>query len=408
MNAETMQSSFFTNNRQQLKKLFSGHAPIVLTANGLLQRSNDTTFAFNQDPNFWYLTGINEPDLVLVIDRLREYIIVPDRSDSRKAFDGTIDTDLLRRVSGIEDILDEKTGWKRLGAKLKKSHHVATLAAPAAYIAEHGFYPNPAKRLLVERIKSFNNNVELLDLRSHMAKMRMIKQPEELLEIERAITITGAALKEVKKKLPKYAYEYQVEAAVTNVFGMHAATHAYAPIIAAAGNACTLHYVANSGTVQDGDLLLLDIGAESSGYAADISRTLAVGGNPTKRQEQVWQAVIDVQEHAMDTLKPGTTYKQYEQQVESFMGEKLRELGLIKTITHESVRKYYPHATSHFLGLDVHDIGDYEQPFESGMVLTVEPGIYIPEENIGIRIEDDVLIEADGIRNLSVDLSRSL
>lgn len=408
MNVETLQSSFFANNRQQLKALFSGHAPIVLTANGLLQRSNDTTFTFKQDPNFWYLTGINEPDLILVIDRLREYIIVPDRSDSRKAFDGIVDIELLRKTSGIEDILDEKTGWKRLGSKLKKSHHVATLAAPATYVGEHGFYPNPAKRLLVDRIKSINDNVELLDLRPHMAKMRMIKQPEELLEIERAITITGAALKEVKKKLSTYTYEYQVAAAITNVFGMHAADHAYAPIVAAGGNACTLHYVANGGPVQQDDLLLLDIGAESNGYAADISRTFAVGDSPTKRQEQVWQAVIDVQEHAMDILKPGVTYKQYEQQVESFMGEKLRELGLIKTITHEAVRKYYPHATSHFLGLDVHDIGEYDQPFEAGMVLTVEPGIYIAEENIGIRIEDDVLLEVNGIRNLSADLSRSL
>jgi Xaa-Pro aminopeptidase len=401
---EGLNVSFFKENRERLRTLFTGTAPIVITANGLLQRNNDTNYLFRQDSTFWYLTGLNEPDLVLVMDKGKEYLIAPERDEHRAAFDGAIDYSELTAHSGIEQVLDTKTGWKQLGARLKRVKHIATLAAPAPYVVQHGLYTNPSRARLIEAIKTYNDAIELLDLRPHVTRMRMIKQPAEIDAIQQAIDLTAQTLTKLQKRgWDKFSYEYEVEAAITGAFRKAGANHAYLPIVAAGVNACTLHYIQNNGPITDGSLLLLDVGAEVHNYAADITRTYAVG-EPTKRQQQVNDAVLAVQEFATASLKIGIDMKQYEESVVQFMGEKLRELGLVKSIEDEAVRKYYPHATSHFLGLDVHDIADYERPLEEGTVLTVEPGIYIPEEGIGIRIEDNILMEADGPRVLSSKL----
>lgn len=398
---EGLQVSFFKENRERLRTLFTGTAPIVITANGLLQRNSDVNFPFRQDSTFWYLTGLNEPDLVLVMDKGKEYLIAPERDEHRAAFDGSIDYSQLTTQSGIEQIFEDKIGWKQLASRLKRVKHVATLAAPAAYVVQHGLYTNPSRARLIEIIKSHNEAIELLDLRPHLTRMRMIKQPVEIDQIQSAIDITSQALNKFSKKgWEKFTHEYEVEAAITSAFRKANAAHAYQPIVAAGSNACTLHYINNDGPIAEGSLLLLDVGAEVSNYAADITRTYSVG-EPTRRQQQVFDAVLSVQEFATSKLKIGADMKQYEEDVMHFMGEKLRELGLIKSIEDEIVRKYYPHATSHFLGLDVHDIADYERPLEAGTVLTVEPGIYIPEEGIGIRIEDNIVMEVDGPRVLS-------
>lgn len=400
-------ADFFGGNRQRLKSLFIGTAPIVITANGLLQRNGDNTFAFRQDSSFWYLTGINEPDIILVMDKEKEYLVLPSRSTSREAFDGVIDSAKLAKTSGIDNILDEKTGWKQINSRLSRAKHVATLAAAPTYVEAHGVYVNPARRRLIKRLKEANPTVEPLDLRKHLSRMRMTKQPEELAAIRAAIDITISGFKQAKKYLPKAQHEYELEAVITNKFRSSGVHHAYPPIVAAGANACTLHYVDNNANIGKSRLILMDVGAEISNYAADISRTYAAA-EPNKRVQQVWQAVIDIQEFAKELLGPGTVLAEYEKKVEAFMGEKLRELGLVKTIEHDTVRRYYPHATSHFLGLDVHDTADYERPLEPGMVLTIEPGIYISEEEIGIRIEDDILITESGLEVLSKKLPRDL
>jgi Xaa-Pro aminopeptidase len=400
-------SEFFAANRQRLRELFTGTAPIVLTANGLLQRSGDTTYFFRQDSSFWYFTGIEEPDIILVMDKGKEYLIVPGRTDTRSIFDGSINTEALSSRSGITEILDETAGWKQLGTRLKKVQYVATLSPSPMYIKSHGFYPNPARKRLVKQLKEHNAMLELLDLRQHVIRMRMIKQPPELVAIQAAIDLTGQTLKKLPRKLPTWSHEYEVEAFISQEFRTHQAAHAFQPIVASGRNACTLHYITNNAPLGPKDLLLIDVGAEVEHYAADITRTLALS-RPTKRQQQVIDTVIEVQDFACGLLKPGITLHEYERQVEHYMGEKLRALGLIKVIEHAEVRRYYPHATSHFLGLDVHDIGDYERPLELGMVLTVEPGIYIPEEGIGVRIEDNVLIAARGSKILSRKLPRVL
>ncbi len=403
-------SEFFADNRRRLRELFTGTAPIVLAANGLMQRGSDSTYAFSQDASFWYLTGIDDPDILLVMERDKEYLVVPGRSASREAFDGAIDADGLRRRSGVQAIYGSDEGWKQLTGRIKKVKHVATLAASPAYIEAHGLYTNPARAALVQRLKVIKPELELLDLSLHLARLRMVKQPAELAAIQGAIDITISAMKEALRptKLQRYSYEYQLEAELNKGFRWRGARgHAFEPIVAGGSRACTLHNVTNNGALAADELVIVDVGADVEHYAADLTRTVSLK-SPSRRQQAVHAAVLDVQQFAFGLLKPGVLIKDYEQQIEQYMGEKLRELGLIKTISHEAVRAFYPHSTSHFLGLNVHDIGDYDRPLEPGVVLTVEPGIYIPKESLGVRIEDDVLITKRGIKILSNKLPREL
>ncbi len=406
-------SDFFAANRERLRQLFTGTAPIVLTAHGALQLGSDEAYPFHQDSSFWYLTGVDIPDVVLVIDKGREYLIIPTRDTVYETFDGAIDVDELTRQSGIKEILNEKEGWKQLETRLKKVRHVATVSANPAYIDILGMYTNPARRILIERIKKINPDLELLDLRQHIARMRMIKQPAELLALQEAIDITADTIKEVTRpaKLAKYAYEYELEAEITRGFRYRGgAAHAFAPIVASGQHACTLHHNANNGLLASDELVILDVGADVAHYSADISRTFALSGKPSRRQQQVYDAVCAAQDYAYSLLKPGVLLREYEKQMEAFVGEKLRELGLIKSISAETVRGegFFPHSTSHFLGLDTHDVGDYDHPLEPGTVITVEPGIYIRAEGLGVRIEDDVLITEDGCQVLSAKLPRAL
>lgn len=401
-------ADFFSRNRERLRTLFTGTAPIILTANGQMQRNGDVTYPFRQDSSFWYLTGIEEPDAILVMDKNKEYIILGEREEWRDTFDGAVSTEKLSHISGIADIMTEKSGWKQLNHRLKKVQHVATLSAPSAYVDHYNFYANPARARLIARIKeAAGEELELLDLRQHLARMRSIKQPIELDAIRYAIGLTEEAIQQVYKKRQKYGHTYEIDAEITGHFLKHGAKHGFPSIVATGAEACTVHHMENTAPVDQNGLLLLDISAEVHNYAADISRTYAIN-EPTKRQQAVYEAVHEVYDFASGLLRPGVKIRDYEKQVEDYMGEKLRELGLIKLIEKEEVRKFFPHLTSHHLGLDTHDVSDPDVPLEPGMVLTVEPGIYIPAEGIGVRIEDDVLITETGIEVLSAKLPLSL
>lgn len=404
-------SEFFIANRTRLNQLFTGTAPIVITAHGRMQQGSDEAYPFHQDRSFLYLTGIDEPGVILVIDRGKEYLIVPDRDEVIEKFDGVLDLEAMSRTSGVTTVYEEKEGWRHLSARLKKVKHVATLGASPHYVDFLGMYTNPARAELIQSMKKINGEIELLDLRPHLAKMRTIKQEVEIEAIQAAIDATNATLKAIfrPKQLGSYSHEYEIEADLTHGFRKRGTMgHAFAPIVASGIRTCMMHYNKNDAPLATGDLLLLDVGAKTDHYSADIARTVVLGGNPTKRHLQVHEAVKESQHYAFSLLKPGVMLREYEKQMESFVGEKLRELGLIKTIEKSAVRQFFPHATSHFLGLDTHDGGDYDVPLAPGVVLTVEPGIYIPNERLGIRIEDDILITENGNRILSEALSREL
>lgn len=406
-NAPTFSTDFFKENRRRLRELFAGSAPIVITANGALQSDSYSSFAFRQDSNFWYLTGIDDPDIILVMDRGHEYLIVPERTAAQIAFDGELDYEAMRATSGINKVLQAKQGWERLGKRIKLAGQVATLEPSAIYIPASTMYSNPARRCLVRRLKACNTELHTIDLRPHLMNMRMVKSETELAAIQYAIGHTVEIYKLIGKNLANYSSEQDVAADVARYFIQNQLGYAYDPIFASGANATILHYRKNNAPLVDRDCFLIDLGACAGPYyCADITRTVAV--KPSKRAQTVYAAVLAIQQFAIDYLKPGVLIKDYEMAVNQFMGEKLRELGLIRIIDQESARQFYPHGTSHFLGLDVHDVGDYTKPLKPGIVLTVEPGIYIKDESIGIRIEDDILITAKGNRVLSAGLPKSL
>lgn len=404
-------SDFFSRNRLELTRLFKGKAPIVISANGLLQRGGESTYAFHQEASFWYLTGIDQPDILLVMDKGKDYLILPPRSPVQQIFDGALETEDIIKRSGIATVLSHKDGWRQLAARIKKAKHVATLALPPAYSETYGFYFNPSQRTMMDRLKEINPDIAVIDLRQALAKLRSRKQPEELTAIQKAIDITVSSLKRLSRsdRLWKYGSEAEIEAELTRSYKLKGAEdHGFTPIIAGGGRACVVHNMSNDHALSPGELLLIDAGAQFSHYSADISRTFTYNKAASARQQAVYDAVKEVQDYGLELLAPGAVIKDCERSIEQFMGEKLRELGLIKIISSENVRQYYPHAASHFLGLEVHDSGDYLSPLEAGMVLTMEPGIYIPAENIGVRIEDDVLITEGGNKVLSAGLPRLL
>lgn len=401
-----LSAEFFINNRARLRQVFTGTAPIVISGNYLLQQSADQTYPFVQDSNFWYVSGLDEPGLTLVIDGDKEYIIAPEISKSREIFDGGMNYDHLRKISGIETVLSYEEGWKTLGKKLAKVKHVATISPASSYIKSMLMYTSPAKASLLEQIKEQNNDLEFIDLRKFFTALRSIKTLEEIEQIIQATNATAKLYKVIQKAFLKANNEADIMAEASKFAIKTGSRFAYTPIVAGGKNAVTLHYNHNNFNLDDKDFLLVDAGLTSSRYCADITRTVVK--NPTKRQKAVYDAVISVQDYAVSLLRPGIILKDYEQKVHDFMGEKLRELGLIKTISPETVGEFYPHSTSHFLGIDTHDEGDYELPLEPGMVLTVEPGIYIKQENIGIRIEDDVLITKNGCKVLSKQIKKDI
>ncbi|MEI7838462.1 MAG: aminopeptidase P N-terminal domain-containing protein [bacterium] len=410
MNTPVFKKDFFINNRAKLRELFLGTAPIIITANGLLQKNGGESLGFAQDSNFWYLTGIDHPDIILVIDKQKEYLILPEHSDIHDYFDGELVSDELTEISGIELCYSELEGWKQLKSKLKKTKHFATLAPPPSFIKSYGMYTNPSRKNLIKKIKVINPDIELLDLRAHLMNMRVVKTDEEIQAIKSAIDITVNTLKPIMKpnKLDKYSFEYEIEADISSgIRSRGAFGHAFDPIVGSGLNSTIIHSTTNNSVISKNLPIVIDVGARFNNYCADITRTV-VPGKVSARIRLVYEAVVAAQEHALSMLKPGLILSEYELEMEHYIGEKLRELGLIKIIDKANVRKYFPHLVSHYLGIDVHDVGDYSMPLVKNMVITCEPGIYIPEESIGVRLEDDVLITDDGNIVLSERLPRGL
>ncbi|QQS64667.1 aminopeptidase P family protein [Candidatus Saccharibacteria bacterium] len=390
-------AKFFVANRQRLCKVLPGSA-IVVAANGQLQRSADTPFVFRQDSNFWYLTGITEPDLILYIDQdAEEYIVLPDRDDHRNLWDGEVNTRSYEEVSGIKNYISSKQFSEKLEQLKLAKIKVARPSPPDPYLSTYGMFTNPARAILEKRL--IKAGVKRVDCRMDLARLRSVKQKIELEAIQQAIDITIESLKSLKKKLSSQKSELELSNYLLAEFLKRGANGvAFESVIASAKNAATIHHRASDQSVKNDNLLLLDVGAEFSNYAADISRTWVIGEVSAKQVKCV-AAVKEVQDFAFSLLRPGMYLRDYASQVRKFAADCYKQNRLIEH--KQQIDEVLPHAISHFLGLDVHDAGDYERPLEENMVLTIEPGIYLPAERIGVRIEDDVLITKTGARWLS-------
>lgn len=399
---DTVSAAFFTANRQKLAQKVKGGI-VIVSGYGEMQRSNDIAFDFEQEASFWYLTGISAPDWWLIGDSGRDkwWLVAPKLSDVQEVFDGGVSADEAKKISGIDEVIDGTEALNVL-RQLRRKHAMAYICDAPPYSDRFEFTLNPLPRTvkgIAER-----HFATLQDCRGHIARLRAIKQPEELELMKKAINLTVDAFKQVREKFQSYSWEYEIEADFTHFFRSRGAKgHAYDPIIAGGERACTMHYDQNQARLHKRSLVLMDIGASWGGYVADITRTYAYG-ELSKRQQEVHAAVVEAQQQIIALCRPGVSVQKYHEQSNEIMAEVLRQLGLMTGDDEDALYKYFPHAISHGLGIDVHDSLGKPIEFLPGMVVTVEPGIYIPKEKLGVRIEDDILIGENGPINLSAKL----
>ncbi len=397
---------FFSGNRERVYDELKGGV-LAVPAYRDMQRNHDMANHFEQEGNFWYLTGVDFPDWWLLMDakRRRSWLVAPTVDDAHAIFNGSLSPDDAKRFSGVDDVIDmrEADSWLRQAAR---SHPLIHTVDSPPHADRFGFVLNPAAHDMREKLERIYTSVS--DFRPELAKMRAIKQMVEVAVMESAINLTVKSFQSVRKNIDTYRYEYEIEADFTRDFRRAGAEgHAYDPIVAFGKNACTLHYIRNQDKLKKSNMVLIDIGAKKDGYAADITRTYAIG-EPTKRQRDIHDAVREAQQQIIDTLVPGLPVAEYNNKVNGIMQDAMLGLGLIADKNDPAFSKYFPHSIGHGLGIDVHDsLGD-SKTFLPNMVVTVEPGIYIPEEGIGVRIEDDILITDNGHKNLSAKLSTGL
>lgn len=401
---EIFSSDFFEHNRQVLKTQLAEDTLAVITANGLVQRAGDSGYPFRQDSNFWYLTGLDIADAVLVITDKTEFIILPERDPILDYFEGAIDTNELANTAGIKQILPNHQGWEQLIQLTNKCKNIGTCLYKG-YDQRHAIYMNPSKPRLVSRLKKLAPKATFSDIRPILTHMRMVKQPIEIKAIQQSIDISVESFKAVFSDdwYENHKHESIIDASIGYEFAKRGATPAYPSIVAGGKRACTLHYDHNNQPLLKNELLLVDAGAEYNMYASDITRVYTPEKMATK-QNKVYKTVKEIQSYVFDLLKPGIDLKVIDKKVEKKIGHFLKAEGLISKQEPAQIRKFYPHTVSHHLGLDVHDVADYSQKLQEGNVITVEPGIYIPEWDIGVRLEDDVLITKTGHKNLSANL----
>ncbi|MEE4197835.1 MAG: aminopeptidase P N-terminal domain-containing protein [Bacteroidales bacterium] len=404
MKYQPLDSTLFVKNRKKLIKLLQPNSIALIHSNDEMPRNGDQYFPFRQNSDLFYLTGIDQEKTILTLcpnhpdKSLREILFIIESNEKIATWEGHKYTmEEAQKASGIETV--------KFISSFNSVFREIALKADNIYInlpENPKFKPevkSADERFITTLEQEFPAH-DFLRLAPLLKKLRLMKEPEEIKLMQHACDITEKAFFRIMRFVKPAVTEYQVEAEITHEFLWNRATgHAYPPIIAAGRHACVLHYTENNGECRDGDLLLMDFGAEYANYAADCSRTIPVNGKFTPRQKECYQAVLRVMKKAIGWLTPGTTINRVNERVEKLLQDEHIQLGLYTKEDVENqdpqnplVKKYYPHGTCHFIGLDVHDVGERSITLEEGMILTCEPGIYIPEENIGIRIEDDVIV----------------
>lgn len=425
----TLAHSVHARRRRQLMRIAGDDAILVVAAAPERIRSRDTHYPYRQDSDFWYLTGFAEPDAVLVLVPGRRHgeslLFCRERDPEREAWDGprvgpegAVDTLGMDDAYPIDDIDDILPGL--IEGRSRVYYH---LGRDTEFDLKLIGWLNQVRaqvRLGAQPPHEFLELGHLLD------ELRLFKSKEEIRLMQRAADISVAAHEAAMRAARPGIHEYALQAEVERVFRLHDAEPAYGSIVGAGANACVLHYRANNAPAKDGELVLIDAGAEYRGYAADITRTFPVNGRFTKEQRLLHDLVGAAQAAALAQARPGVAYEAGHAAAVATLTEGLLRLGLLKgkldkNIADGSYKRFYRHKTGHWLGLDVHDVGDYRIDGESrllepGMVFTIEPGLYVSPgdtsvdakwRGIGIRTEDDVLITRDGHQVLTGALARS-
>jgi Xaa-Pro aminopeptidase len=407
-------NSVYAARRAKLASNIDG--PIILL--GYTGKEEEAqTYIFAQEENFYYLTGHNEEEAALIILPAdahkaknddwtpREVFFLPPKDPRKEKWNGL-------RMAPNDPGIETRTGFASVKPMPELRATVERLARlyPTFYTVlpyqrELGGYPH--EKETVDWLKQAAPEVAVKDIRSNITDLRMIKSPTELALLRQAIDISLDAQLEAMKMMRPGLWEYQIAAKMVEVHAMGGSeAEAYAPIVGAGPNSTSLHYDKLARKIEDGDIVVMDVGAQYSGYAADITRTIPANGKFTPRQREIYQIVLGAQNAAIQALKPGMDMcRKGDKSVYKIAYDYINSHG--KDQHGKSLGQYFIHGLGHNIGLNVHDPGDLCRPFVPGMVITIEPGIYIPEENLGVRIEDDLLITDTGYELLSQRLTRS-
>ena len=412
-------SNFYSNNRANFIDSISKGGIAVFNSNDIYPISADSTMPFQQHRDIFYLTGIDQEETILLLfpdaknTNHREILFVKKTNNHIKVWEGEkLSIKKATNISGIKTVL-WTDDFKKLFTKLLKE-------AKAIYVNTNEHYrANIETQTREDRFIEWSK----LNFPYHPYKksnfilqnLRSIKHNEEISQIKKAIDISEKGFRRVLSFAKPGVWEYEIEAEFSFIFIKNCSKgFAYSPIIASGYNNNTLHYTQNNSQCHSGDLILMDVGAEYGNYSSDITRTIPVSGRFNSRQRAVYDVVLKILEESMQLLTPGTLIKEYNMEVGKLMTSALIELGLLDKndsmltdLKNPAYKKYFMHGISHHLGLDTHDYGLIEEPIQPNMVLTVEPGIYIPAEGFGIRIEDDVLVQKKGVPlNLTKSIPR--
>ena len=402
----------FINNRKNFEAMLSDGALAVFNANDQMPTNADGLMPFRQNNDIFYLTGIDQEETILLLfpdfyhEKQRAILFLKETSDLIAIWEGHKFTkEEAKAISGIETIYwvtEFKQVLNTLMAEASKvflntNEHIRAVVEVETRDARFGnwcrkHYPDHA----------YHRSAPI------MHQLRAIKSAAEVSMMQEACDITEAGFRRVLKFVEPGVTEYEIQAEFMHEFlRKRSKGFAYEPIIASGFNACVLHYIDNAEICNDGDIILLDVGAEYGNYNADMTRSIPVSGRFTPRQKDVYNAVLRVKRAAEQMLVPGNVIPEYHIEVGKIMEGELLGLGLIdqtdiknQNPNNPAYKKYFMHGTSHHLGLDVHDVGNVYRKMEEGMVFTVEPGIYIREENLGIRLEDNLVIRENGLDNL--------
>ena len=406
-----LDSKMFVEHRERLVKKLRGHALVVVNANDVMPANADGVLPLVPQTDLFYLSGIEQEETILLLcpqafdEKMREILFVRETSDLLKIWEGhKLTKEEAREISGVKEVkwLSEFRGiFHRLMCEaehvyLNSNEHAR---AGSEVITRDGrFIDWCRKKYPLHDYKRLGRL---------MMELRGAKSEGEIDLLKKAIDITGKGFASVCKMVKPGVMEYEVEAEFSYQFLKRRGKFAYGPIVASGKNACVLHYVQNDQTCKKGDLLLLDVAASYANYNADLTRTIPVDGKFTRRQRQVYEAVLRVLRASVKNATVGKLHKDWQKEAQMMMNEELLGLGLLKkkdiknqTDDEPACRKYLMHGLGHFLGLDVHDYGITQIPFAAGTVLTVEPGIYIPDEGIGIRLENDIVVREGGAEDL--------
>lgn len=406
-----MNQNFFRENRHRLIDKVEDNSIIILIAGRAPLKSADENYQFTPNRNFYYFTGIAEEEHLLVISKvnnnIQEKLFIKEIDEERERWVGkSIRPDEAREVSGIEEVSFKNALDNYIHRIIKK---VPSINIYLDLNKEDLEGSDTAAEKFAEEISYKYKTAIIKNIFPKIIPLRLVKTPEEVAEIRKAIEITIKGVENIMKNAKPKMKEYQLEAYFEFACRNEGIKdYAFKTIAAAGKNATVLHYVDNNSEVKDNELVLFDLGAQWNYYNADITRTIPINGRFTARQKEVYNAVLRVNQKVIDTIKPGVVYKELNKQARKWIAEECIKLGLIKD--EEEVSKYYWHSIGHSLGLDTHDVDtvDRETVFEKGMVWTVEPGIYIEEEGIGIRIEDDILVVDDGVEVLTKNMIKTV